>query len=239
LSAEERLAKLERLRSEGVDPFPFSFPDRDKISSILEAHDPAELGEGEHSEFSYRIAGRVTGQRGHGKTTFFDVRDLSGTIQAYARVDALGQEEFDRIEGLDIGDLVGVEGDLYVTKRGQLAIEVRECTLLAKALCSQGGVSTLMEQKDSIVNQSDSFCPMLTSMHRSRERHHWISPDIGPLSAPVCGRCRWHPRQCGVHGRDLERDSPVRNDGALEVVWRVENADVHDASRVARACRTG
>ncbi len=76
----------------------------------------------------------MTGQRGHGKTTFFDVRDLSGTIQAYARVDALGQEAFDRIEDLDIGDIVGVEGDLYVTKRGQLAIEVRECVLLAKAL---------------------------------------------------------------------------------------------------------
>jgi lysyl-tRNA synthetase, class II len=130
----ERLAKAERLRAEGVDPYPFSFPDRNAIAEILDAHDPTELGEGEHRQFSYRIAGRVTGQRGHGKTTFFDVRDLSGTIQAYARVDELGQEAFDRIEDLDIGDLVGVEGDLYVTKRGQLAIEVRECTLLAKAL---------------------------------------------------------------------------------------------------------
>jgi lysyl-tRNA synthetase class 2 len=134
LSAEERLAKLERLRSEGIDPFPFSFPDRDRIAAILDAHDPAELGEGEHGEFSYRIAGRVTGQRGHGKTTFFDVRDLSGSIQAYARRDAVGEEAFARIEDLDIGDLVGVEGDLYVTKRGQLAIEARECALLAKAL---------------------------------------------------------------------------------------------------------
>ena len=121
LSAEERLAKLERLRSEGIDPYPFSFPDRNAISEILAAHDPGALGEGEHGEFSYRIAGRVTGQRGHGKTAFFDVRDLTGSIQAYARVDALGEEAFGRIEDLDIGDLVGVEGDLYVTKRGQLA----------------------------------------------------------------------------------------------------------------------
>ena len=73
----------------------------------------------------------MTGQRGHGKTIFFDVRDLSGTIQAYARVDALGEEAFDRIEDLDIGDIVGVEGDLYVTKRGQLALDgprVRRCS---------------------------------------------------------------------------------------------------------------
>ena len=123
----ERRAKAERLRAEGIDPFPRSFPDRTKIAEILAAHDPAELGEGEHAEFSYRIAGRLTGQRGHGKTTFFDVRDLSGTIQAYARLDALGQEAYDRIEDLDIGDIVGVEGDLYVTKRGQLALSVREC----------------------------------------------------------------------------------------------------------------
>src|SRR5512146_186511 len=130
----ERRAKLERLRAEGVDPFPRSFPDRTKVEAIQAAHDPEELGHGEHAEWSYRVAGRMTAQRVHGKTMFFDVRDLSGTIQAYARVDALGQEAFDRIEGLDIGDLVGVEGDLYVTKRGQLAIEARECTLLAKAL---------------------------------------------------------------------------------------------------------
>jgi lysyl-tRNA synthetase, class II len=130
-----RRKKLEQLRAEGIEPYPRQgWPDRAKISTILEAHDPAELGEGEHSQFSYRIAGRLVGQRGHGKTAFFDVRDLTGTIQAYARVDALGEEAFHRIEDLDIGDEVGVEGDLYVTKRGQLALAVRECAMLAKAL---------------------------------------------------------------------------------------------------------
>ena len=78
--------------------------------------------------------GRVTGKRGHGKVVFLDVRDITGTIQGYARRDALGEEAFERIEDLDIGDLVGVEGVVHVTKRGQLAIGVRECTLLAKAL---------------------------------------------------------------------------------------------------------
>src|SRR5262249_53276741 len=114
----ERKAKAERLREEGIDPFPRSFPDRVKIAEVHAAHDPGKVGEGEHAEFSYRIAGRVTGKRGHGKTAFLDVRDLSGTIQAYARVDALGQEAFNRVEELDIGDIVGVEGPLYVTKRG-------------------------------------------------------------------------------------------------------------------------
>jgi len=130
-----RREKLERLRAEGVDPFPHEgFPDRDKIAAIHGAHDPEQLGEGEPPELGYRIAGRVVGRRGHGKTIFLDVRDLTGTIQAYARVDALGTDAFSRVDDLDIGDAVGIEGVLYVTKRGQLALAVRELTMLGKAL---------------------------------------------------------------------------------------------------------
>jgi lysyl-tRNA synthetase class 2 len=131
---EQRRAKVERLRESGVDPYPHSFRDRTHVEEIEREHDPAGLGEGEHENFVYRVMGRVTGKRGHGKTAFLDVRDITGTIQAYARKDVLGEEAFSRVEDLDIGDLVGIEGPLHVTKRGQLAIGVRECTLLAKAL---------------------------------------------------------------------------------------------------------
>jgi lysyl-tRNA synthetase class 2 len=131
---EQRRAKVERLREAGVDPYPHSFPDRDHVEDIEARHDPAELGEGEHEQFTYRVMGRITGKRGHGKTAFLDVRDITGTIQAYARRDILGEEDFERVEDLDIGDLVGISGPLHVTKRGQLAIGVRECILLAKAL---------------------------------------------------------------------------------------------------------
>ena len=130
-----RREKLERLRAEGIEPYPREgFRDRTKIKAILDAHDPEALGEGEHDEFTYRIAGRLVGRRGHGKTAFLDIRDLTGSIQAYARLDALGEEAFGRIDDLDIGDSIGIEGDLYVTKRGQLALAIRECTMLAKAL---------------------------------------------------------------------------------------------------------
>ncbi|HET7121159.1 MAG TPA: lysine--tRNA ligase [Solirubrobacterales bacterium] len=131
---EQRRAKVERLRAAGVDPYPHSFEGRTHAADILAKHDPAELGEGDHEELVYRVMGRVTGKRGHGKTAFFDVRDVSGTIQAYARRDVLGEEAFARVEELDIGDMVGIEGPVHVTKRGQVAIGVRECTLLAKSL---------------------------------------------------------------------------------------------------------
>ena len=131
---EQRRAKVERLRAEGIDPYPHSFPGRTHVEEIEAAHDPAALGEGEHDGFSYRVMGRITGKRGHGKTAFLDVRDITGSIQAYARRDVLGEKAFGRVEELDIGDLVGIEGPLHVTKRGQLAIGLRECVLLAKAL---------------------------------------------------------------------------------------------------------
>src|SRR4051794_37190149 len=131
---EQRRAKLKRLRGEGIDPYPHAFPGRTHVEEIEAAHDPAALGEGEHEGFAYRVMGRVTGKRGHGKTVFFDIRDITGSIQGYARRDTLGDELFERVEELDIGDLVGIEGPVYVTKRGQLAISVREFTLLAKAL---------------------------------------------------------------------------------------------------------
>jgi lysyl-tRNA synthetase, class II len=131
---QQRRAKVERLREAGVDPYPHSFEGRDHAADILAAHDAAELGEGEHEQFVHRVMGRVTGKRGHGKTAFLDVRDVTGTIQAYARRDVLGEGAFERVEELDIGDLVGIVGPLHVTKRGQLAIGVRECYLLAKAL---------------------------------------------------------------------------------------------------------
>jgi lysyl-tRNA synthetase class 2 len=133
-SEAQRRSKVERLRAAGVDPYPHSFEGRTHAEEIHAAHDPEALGEGEHEGFTYRVMGRVTGKRGHGKTVFFDVRDITGSIQGYARRDTLGDELFDRIEELDVGDLVGIEGPVYVTKRGQLAISVREFTLLAKAL---------------------------------------------------------------------------------------------------------
>jgi lysyl-tRNA synthetase class 2 len=132
---DERRAKMERLRGEGIDPYPpVSLPDRTLIKDVLAAHDPAGLEHGEHPDLRYHIAGRLISRRGHGKTAFLDVRDLSGSIQVVVRFDVLGEEKHNRIMGLDIGDIVGVEGCVYVTQRGQLALAVQEGTLLTKTL---------------------------------------------------------------------------------------------------------
>jgi lysyl-tRNA synthetase, class II len=133
---DERRKKMERLREEGVDPYPpvTLWGRRTRITEIHAAHDPAELEQGAHEEMRYLVAGRLISRRGHGKTAFLDLRDLSGSIQVVVRVDSLGQELYDRILSFDIGDIVSVEGCVYVTQRGQLALEAVECTLLTKSL---------------------------------------------------------------------------------------------------------
>ena len=133
---DERRAKMERLRAEGVDPYPpvTLWNTRTPIEEVLASHDPAQLEPGEHPELGYEIAGRLVSRRVHGKTAFLDVRDLSGTIQAVLRVDTLGEEAYERIIGLDIGDIVAIDGCVYVTQRGQLALATKQCTLLTKAL---------------------------------------------------------------------------------------------------------
>ncbi len=134
--ADERRAKMERLRAEGVEPYPHisTRVPRTWIADIQGAHDPATLAAGEHAGLAYRVAGRLISRRGHAKTTFFDVRDQSGSMQVVARREEMGEEAYERMTGLDIGDIVTVEGCVYVTQRGQLTLAVSACTLLAKAL---------------------------------------------------------------------------------------------------------
>ncbi len=133
---DERRAKLERLRADGVDPYPpvTLWNTRTRIADVLAAHDPATLEEGGHPDLRYQVAGRLISRREHPNTSFLDLRDLSGQIQIVVRLDDLGQETYDRILGLDIGDIVAVEGFVYKTKRGQLVLAVGELTLLTKTL---------------------------------------------------------------------------------------------------------
>jgi lysyl-tRNA synthetase class 2 len=141
LAISERRAKVERLRARGREPYPHDYPDRTLIAAIHTAHEPQALGSGEHVGLRYRVAGRIVARRGHGRTLFVDLRDGSGWIQVVARRSvgdtpspgALG-ELMARMGELDVGDLVGIDGYVYVTPNGQLSLAVGDCTMLAKAL---------------------------------------------------------------------------------------------------------
>ena len=128
----ERRAKLERLREEGIDPYPHAFPDRTEIAAVREVH--AELDPGEETGDRYRVAGRLTAKRGHGKASFLDLRDGSGEIQIQARVDELGDDAYEGLLSLDVGDIVGIEGTVFASRRGELTVRAEAWELLSKAL---------------------------------------------------------------------------------------------------------
>ena len=158
--ADERRAKMERLRSEGVEPYPHisSRVPRTWVADIQAAHDPATLVAGVHEGLAYRVAGRLIARRGHAKYTFFDLRDQSGSMQVVARREEMGEEAYERMVGLDIGDIVSVEGAVYITQRGQLALAVSACTLLAKALRPPPDRYHGMEDPGSAIASANSTC---------------------------------------------------------------------------------
>lgn len=127
-----RRAKLEQLRADGIDPFPPSYPGVRPISDIVAAH--ADLADGTDTEDAYRVAGRIHARRGQGRMAFLDLDDRSGRIQLQAKLDVLGEERMERLLALDLGDLVGIDGTAFRSRRGELTLRVDDFTVLAKSL---------------------------------------------------------------------------------------------------------
>lgn len=127
-----RRDKLERLREAGIEPFPHAYPGVGPIAAVRAAH--GDLEAGAETDASYRVAGRIAARRGQGKAAFIDLVDRSGRIQLHARIDVLGPERFERLVGLDLGDLIGVDGTVFCSRRGELSLRVDDWALLAKSL---------------------------------------------------------------------------------------------------------
>ena len=127
-----RRRKLESLRAAGIDPFPHEFDGVEPIEAVRAAHSGLEAGA--ETGVRHRVAGRLAARRGQGKMAFLDLVDRSGRIQLQARVDELGPEGMQRLLGLDLGDLIGVDGVAFISRRGELTLRVQEFTLLAKSL---------------------------------------------------------------------------------------------------------
>jgi lysyl-tRNA synthetase, class II len=128
----DRRRKLEALRAAGIDPFPHEFDGVEPIGAVREAH--ASLAAGEETSVAHRVAGRLAARRGQGKMAFLDLVDRSGRIQLQARVDELGEDGMERLLSFDLGDLIGVDGVAFSSRRGELTLRTTGFTLLAKSL---------------------------------------------------------------------------------------------------------
>jgi lysyl-tRNA synthetase, class II len=127
-----RRQKLAALRAAGIEPFPYEYPGVEPIASVRAEH--AGLEAGEETTESHRVAGRLAARRGQGKMAFLDLVDRSGRIQLQARVDELGAERMQLLLDLDLGDLIGVDGLAFNSRRGELSLRVTDFSLLAKSL---------------------------------------------------------------------------------------------------------
>jgi lysyl-tRNA synthetase class 2 len=128
---DDRRAKLERLRAEGIDPFPHHFEGVVPTTDVVDDLEP-----GEETDRAYRVAGRMVARRDQGGAAFIDLVDRQGKLQLHAKRDVLGDESFDLLVSLDIGDVIGVDGTAFKTRRGQLSLLVTDWKLLAKSLRS-------------------------------------------------------------------------------------------------------
>ena len=120
-----RREKLAQLQAEGMDPFAITrFVSTTTAQEIKEHFDEME-GK------PVSIAGRLMSKRGMGKVSFCDLQDKTGRIQLYARKDEMDEAEYNRFKKYDIGDIVGVEGEIFRTQRGEMSVRAKTITLLS------------------------------------------------------------------------------------------------------------
>jgi lysyl-tRNA synthetase, class II len=127
-----RLAKLQHLRDRGVEPYPVRF-DRDSTAAAV--HEEFDgLAAGASTGKTVKLAGRILGERRHGSLDFADLRDETGQIQLLVSKDAVGADDLHEFSDLDLGDWVGVEGEVIASNKGELSVAVAKFVLLSKSL---------------------------------------------------------------------------------------------------------
>jgi lysyl-tRNA synthetase class 2 len=122
-----RLEKIQKLEDSGVEAYPAKYEITHSIGTIIESFEELE-------NKKCSVAGRIVAVREHGKVTFYRLRDHSGEMQLFVKQDVYGDENYANLDLLDIGDIVGVEGEIIKTRTGEVSILVAQIRLLSKAL---------------------------------------------------------------------------------------------------------
>ena len=111
---QARLEKLERLRSNGIDPYPSKSKRTKTVKEALDDYDTLSS-----SKETIFVTGRLRTLREHGALTFADIEDMSGRLQLFFQKDAIGDEKYDFLKNLDMGDFIEASGFLFTTNKGQ------------------------------------------------------------------------------------------------------------------------
>ena len=130
---QQRRAKLAEQRNQG-NAFPNSFRPTDKAAQLHTLHGAKEKADLAEESISVSVAGRMMFQRIMGKASFADLQDVSGSIQLFFHQGTLGEERYETFKQLDLGDILGVNGTLFITKTGELSIKVQSFRIIDKIL---------------------------------------------------------------------------------------------------------
>ena len=129
-----RREKMQELRDKGIDPFGHRFERTHLAAQLHEKYGDMSKEEIEEQGVVATVAGRMVSKRGKGKVGFADLKDRSGKIQLYVRKDELGEDVYKIFKRADLGDFLGITGDVMKTDMGELTIKVTSLTFLSKAL---------------------------------------------------------------------------------------------------------
>jgi lysyl-tRNA synthetase class 2 len=214
-----RRRKLEALRENGIEPFPHAYPG---VRSIAEAKAPHEaLEAGDETDDRVRVAGRLHARRGQGKAAFLDLDDRTGRMQLHARVDVLGEESLRALLDLDLGDLLGAEGTIFRTRRGELSLKLDNWELLAKSLRPPPekhhgltDVETRFRHRelDLIANEEArelfiTRAKVITSIRRQLDEQGFVEVET-PVLQPIYGGALARPFT--THHNELDRTLYLR-----------------------------
>lgn len=170
-----RLEKRAELCASERNPYPYTFSTTHRIGEV-------RAQAGQTPELAVRVAGRIWARRGMGRVLFMDLQDHTGKIQLYLTPQTLG-EDWETLSQLDLGDILGVEGVVFLTRTGELSVQVRACTLLAKALVpipigKEAGETTYYRVADPEVKYQERYLHWLldkTDRERIYERGRIIA----------------------------------------------------------------
>jgi len=133
MADEVQLKEVEEIRKLGFEPYPYRFDVTHFVKDVIEKYSSIKPGE-KKENIKISIAGRIKSKRQHGKLSFAHVEDSSGSIQVFIGADNVSEKEYELFSKLNIGDLIGVEGGIIRTVKGELSILVKKLTLLSKAI---------------------------------------------------------------------------------------------------------
>ena len=125
---KNRIEKINKLKDKGVEPYGASYNQATPLNEVIDGYSEEEEGK------KVRCTGRIVTMRPHGKAAFLHIKDWTGKLQVYIKLDKVGEEKYDIFRLLDLGDIIGVEGEVFKTRTGEITVFADDFTVLSKAL---------------------------------------------------------------------------------------------------------